>query len=281
MANETENGPITFGGPDPAEVAAYKERVEQARKGGGVHSMKTPDPVGVVPKPNIPKHRSAQEQEVASAISETGGVQPRPPGSPLLSPETARGLQAMAEAQAKEQAGGEKAQEEKKVEEDLFESFDFGGRNEAERVLNNKKRRKEIEGRCAPMDIEDLILRDEVQQLVPIVPNKFEAMFRSITPDENLYIKRYVAKNDTGQSDQYILEKFGVCQLVCSVISINGRPLPDHRKADGDLDEKAFEVKLQMLLKKSAYIVADLGLNYSWFDVRVRKLLNPDALGNG
>jgi len=184
----------------------------------------------------------------------------------------------------KEQAKAEevkKEEEVKQADEDLFNAFDFTGRNEAERILNNKKRRKEIEDRCVEMRIEDLILRDEVQQLVPIIPNKFEVLFRSMTPDENLFIKRYVAKNDSGQSDQYVLEKFSICQLVCSVLSINGRALPDHRKTDGDIDEKAFETKLKFLLKKSGYIIADIGINYSWFDIRVRKLLNPDSLGNG
>lgn len=281
MANE---GEIVFGNDgSSAEADEYRKKIEEARKKGGVHSLKTPDPVGKAPRPtNVPLAGSGQDARMASAISETGGVQPRPPGSPLLSQETARGLQAMAESQVQEQKAAEEKEAEEKKEkeaEGLFEMFDFAGRNEAERVLNNKKRRQDIEARCAPMSIEDLILRDEVQQLVPIIPGKFEVLYRSMTPEENLFIKRYVSK-DQGQSDQYVLEKFGLCQLVCTVVAINGRPMPEFRKADGEVDEKAFEVKLKMLLKKSGYVAADLGLNYAWFDVRVRKLLNPDALGN-
>jgi hypothetical protein len=120
-----------------------------------------------------------------------------------------------------------------------------------------------------------------VQQNVPIVPGEFEVVFRSMTPDENLFIKSYVAKNDQGKSDQYVLEKYGICQIACSVLSINGRALPDHRDAEGNPNEKNFDVKLKMLLKKSGYVVADLGINYMWFDIRVRKLLSPDAVGNG
>jgi hypothetical protein len=276
---------VSFGKEiDPAEEQAYRDRIAKAKAKGGVHSLKGSDPLGRVEKPSIPLHPSAREREVASAISDTGGVQARPPGSPLLSPETAAGLQAMAAQQVKEQeksAEEKKVEEKKKEDEDLFEMFDFGGRNEAERVLNNKKRRQEIETRCAPMSIDDLVMKDEVQQLVPIIPGKFEVLYRSITPDENLFIKRYVASKDQGQNEQYIIEKFGTCQITCSVIGINGRPLPDHRDNKGDVDEKLFEAKLKVLLKKSGYIVADLGINYSWFDIRVRKLLNPDALGNG
>ena len=206
----------------------------------------------------------------------------------ILSPETASMLQEAASAQAqqahqdKEQkAAADTKKEEEKKDEDLFEMFDFAGRNEAERVLNNKKRRQEIEARCEPMKLEDLIMHDEVRQLVPIVPKKFEVWFRSIKPDENLYIKQYLTKHDSGQSDQYLIEKFGILQLVCSLISINGKTFPEIRDPKDEIDDAGFDTKLKMLLKKSGYVIADLGINYAWFDIRVRKLLNPDALGNG
>jgi hypothetical protein len=282
MSDEVK--PVVFGQKeiDPAEEAEYKERIRKAR--GGVAAVKGSDPVGSVPRPSIPYLQRDQEQELASALSSSGGVQPRPPGSPVISPQTASMLQEAADAavrQKDEKIEEEKKEAEKKGEEDLFEMFDFGGRNEAEQVLNNRKRRKAIESRCAPMSLDDLIFKDEVQQLVPINPKKFEVLYRSMTPDENLYIKRFVAKTDQGQTDQYVLERFALCQLTCTVLAINGRALPDHRKTDGTVDDAAFETKLKMLMKKSAYIIADLGINYSWFDVRVRKLLAGDDLGNG
>lgn len=274
------DGPVVFGGGeiDPQQEKGYRERIAAARKGGGVAALKGGDPVGITPKVAVPTPQRPPDRPPSE------GVQPRPPGSPLLSPQTAQQLQDLAAAQvtqAEEAKVEEKKVEEKQAEEDLFDSFDFSGRSEAERILNNKKRRKDIEDRCEPMKLEDLIMRDEVQQVVPILPGKFEVTFRSMTPDDNLFIKRYVSKNDTGQSDQYIVEKFGMCQLTCTVVAINGRALPDYRNSDGSVDEPLFEKKLKMLLKKSAYIVADLGINYTWFDIRVRKLLNPDSLGNG
>ena len=274
------DGPVVFGGGeiDPQQEKSYRAQIAAARKGGGLSSLKGGDPVGIAPKAAVPAMARPSERAPAD------GVQPRPPGSPLLSPQTAQQLQDLAAAQvaqAEQAKVEEKKEDEKKQDEDLFDAFDFTGRNEAERVLNNKKRRKDIEDRCEPMKLEDLIMRDEVQQLVPVLPGKFEITFRSMTPDDNLYIKRYIAKNDTGQSDQYVLEKFGMCQLTCTVVAINGRALPDYRNSDGSVDDALFEKKLKMLLKKSAYVVADLGINYSWFDIRVRKLLNPDSLGNG
>ena len=104
-----------------------------------------------------------------------------------------------------------------------------------------------------------------------------------MTPEESLFIKQYLAKDQLGQqnNDNYMLEKFSLCQLACSLVSINGKPLPDHRGKDGSPDESAFKTKLTMLMKKSGYLVADLAVNYMWFDLRVRRLLNPEKLGNG
>lgn len=268
--------PVVFGGKEisPEEEGAYREKIRRARS--GIDSVKGSEPVGVLPRPSMPTREAMPTQE-------EGGVRPRPKGSPILTPETTAKLEEAMAAGLKQEVekAEERAAETKKTdEEDVFAMFDFGGRSEAERVLNNKKRRKEIEDRCQPMSLDDLILKDEVQQVVPVVPGKFEITFRSMTPDESLFIKRYVAK-ETIQNDQYLMEKFSLCQIACSLLAINGRPLPDHRTMDGTVEEKNFEVKLKAVMKKSAYVLADIGINYAWFDIRVRKLLNSGDLGNG
>jgi hypothetical protein len=285
--SEQDGKTIVFGGKelDPNEEARYVESIRNARAGGGVGALKGSEPVGVVPRPSIPLAEKALRAEEAAASSRTpeGGVRARPPGSPLISPDTAAMLQeasAVAAAQAHAEAAAPK-EEAPKATEDLFAALDFQGRNEAERILNNKKRRIAIESRCEPMSIDDLILRDEVRQLVPIIPGKFEVLFRSMTPEENLFIKQIIAKFDQDKSDQYVMEKFAICQLTCCVMAINGRTFPDHRKPDGTPDDDLFNAKLKQLVKKSGYVIADLDLNYAWFDIRVRKLLNPDDLGNG
>lgn len=283
---EQDGKPITFGtdSMDPAERDAYRKQIKDAKK--GVNALKGGDPVGVVPRPAIPLSEKAAREadEMASAIGPDGSVRPRPPGSPVLSPGTAAMLREAADAaaqQAQTEKKEEKTAEEEKADKDLLDMFDFQGRNEADRILNNKKRRKEIEARCAEMNIEDLLLKDEVHQDVTIVPDKFVVTYRSMTPEENLFIKQYVAKHDIDKTEQYLVEKFAICQLVCAVVAINGKPFVDHRGQDGSPDEKLFDQKLKQLLRKSGYIIADLGVNYMWFDIRVRKLLNPDALGNG
>lgn len=287
-AREQEIKEITFGRKelDPEQEAAYREKIAQAKK-GGIAALKGSTPLGHIERPAIPDLTSRKGQEGPTGLTAEGGVAPRPPGSPVLSPSTAAQLEQMQQAQRQQEAEKKGLDEEaikKGAEEvakdELFDMFDFGGAGEAERILNNKKRRKEIEDRCEPMNFEDLILRDEVRQVVPIKPGQFEPKFRTLSPEESLFIKQYLAK-DTNPSDAYAAEKFALCQLTCSLVSLNGNDFPDHRKTDGTPDEELFKIKMKKLMKKSGYIVADLSINYYWFDLRVRRLIAPEKLGNG
>lgn len=287
MADQPEGTKtIVFGKTelDPEEAKKYSDMVATAKATGKlVSGLKGNTPIGHVARPQMPL-LAKQASGSASPISEDGGVQPRPPGSPAVRPETVQQLQDMQKAQEKQpdaaaaEAGLKKDIEKEK--DDLFDMFDFSGKTEADRILNNKKRRTEIESRCETMKIEDLIMKDEVQQDVPIMPGKFVVRYRSATPQENLLVKRLLA-NETVESDQYMLEKYGIMQLCLALVAINGIPFPSHLDETGAPQEALFDKKLKMLLKKSAYVIADLGINFFWFDIRVRKLLNPDDLKNG
>lgn len=264
---------------DPDEAEKYKEKIRLAKAGGSVASLKGSTPLGHVPKlMNTPLLQKQADSSI-SPLTPEGGVQARPPGSPAVRPETVEALQQMQAAQAKA-AEGEIKKDVEEAKDDLFEMFDFSGKNETERILNNKKRRTAIEARCEPMRIEDLVMKDEVQQDVPILPGKLVVRFRSASPQENLFVKRIMAEEKV-TSDQYLLEKYGLCQLALSLIAINGSSLPSHLDENGEPDDKLFQAKLRMIMKKSAYLIADLGINFFWFDLRVRRLLNPDDLKNG
>lgn len=93
-------------------------------------------------------------------------------------------------------------------------------------------------------------------------------------------MKQFLAKEQS-PNDAYSVEKFSLCQLACSLVSLNGQSFPDHRKPDGTPDEDLFKIKLKKLMKKSGYIIADMAINYYWFDIRVRRLIAPEKLGNG
>ena len=297
MASEQEVGVINLGGKeiDPADDAAYREKIAKAKQGLPLSALKGQTPLGGVERPQMPILRQGSSREQMSAPPaqpSPQGVSPRPPGSPVLRPETQRQLDEMAKVVGEEEkkAQEQKGLDEKKLEEEarlakVFEAFDFADQqSQIDRILDNKKRRKEIEDRCRPMQFEDLLMKDEVDQVVPIIPGKFEPHFRSLRPIESLYLKQRMAR-ETVTTDQYMGEKYNILLLVCSLIDINGRLLPDHRKhaPDGsfEVDDKLFDEKLKAVVNKSAYIVADLGVNYMWFDIRVRRLINPDDLKNG
>lgn len=268
---------------DPDAEASYLAKIAEAKKKGGVNGLKGTTPVGHVDKLSglPPLQKRGNMDHPASGLRD-GGVTPRPAGSPVLSTETQQQLEELQKAQGEQIAQDAAKEEEKKAEDpDVFDVFDFYGRSEAERVLNNKKRRKDIESRCAPMSFEDLLMKDEVRQIVPILPGKFEVEFRSLRPSESLFIKQYMAKEES-KTDTYLGEKYSLCQLSMAVVAISGKVLGAPHLDDNDqVNEKVFETRLKSILRKSGYIVADLAINYSWFDVRVRKLLNPDDLGNG
>lgn len=288
MSDEKVPAPIEFGKRreiDPDDEKAYREKIERAKKPGGLAALKERDPVGGAPKPqNLPLLQKNAPQTVSGL--QDGGVQPRPAGSPLLSPETQQQLEAVQKAQSGQPALDEqevKKQAQAAQEEEVFDSvFDWAGRDESERTLNNKKRRAAIESRCSPMKLEDLIMRDEVQQVIPIVPDQFWVKLRSYSPAESLFIKQVIAKEQKKEdNDQYLIEKYSLCQITCALLSLNGKDFPDHRNSNGEPTEELFKIKLKMVMKKSVYVVADLMLNYAWFDIRVRKLLAPDDIKNG
>lgn len=283
MSDSKGSDVITFGKKEmnPEEAASYREKIKSAKS--GVNALKGSSPVGGE-RPQMPDFGQLQAMkgdQTLTGLTSEGGVQPRPPGSPVISPQTAAQLEQMKAAQETQSKTEETIKKEvEDSKEELFEAFDFVARNEAERVLNNKKRRKEIESRCEDMSLDDLIMKDEVTQNVPIIPRKFEVVFRTMSPEESLFVKQFLSK-EQAPNESYALEKFSLCQLACSIVSINGTDFPDHRKPDGTPDEELFRIKLKKLMKKSGYVIADLGLNFIWFDIRVRKLLSPDSLGNG
>lgn len=282
---EAEVKEVVFGKRelDPEQEAEYLEKIKAAKK-GGINALKGKTPLGHVERPAIPDLSHQGNPAALPTGLVDGGVQPRPPGSPLLSSSTAAQLEQAMKAQVEEKPAAVPEPEIKKEEltEELLDVFNFDSVNTAERILNNKKRREEIEKRCSEMKFEDLLVYDEVRQTVPIrADGKFTVVYRSLKPDESLFLKEYVSKMKAS-SEAYALEKFSLCQLTCSVVKINDVELPSHLDKNGEPDEKLFELKLRKLIKKSGYIVADLAVNYAWFDIRIRKLLTDEgALGNG
>jgi hypothetical protein len=147
-------------------------------------------------------------------------------------------------------------------------------------LLNNPTRRKEIEGRLDPMDITDVILHGEVRQTVPIVPNKLEVSYRSVSGDEDLAVKQMMFGESGG--DRYLMDKYTIMQLTLALVSINGEELPTQLNDKKKFDETKFLVKFSKVSRFPVQLIADLGIQYLWFDERVRRLFigGTDELKN-
>ena len=281
------------------EQAAYLERIAKA---------KSNTPVGVVPKPQLPRldnARSPQPQPVphvtipspqrkeledrgllvpgvgsayaANQPAFSKGKVPEPEAPSLkkdgtLSASTIAGLEALAKA-------NQTADKEIKVDDVLAiedeEDYDEYG-NKIKTFLQNKQRRELIESRCSPMKLDDLLLYQEVRQKVPIVPGKFEATFRSASGREELYIKKKMS-GDRG-SQGFLENKFALLGLTLGLYAINDSLLPSHFGKDGEIDDEAFDQKYNAIGKYPFDILADLSVNYGWFGKRVQKLLVVDEI---
>jgi hypothetical protein len=166
-----------------------------------------------------------------------------------------------------------------------LDDFDFNTFREMmmKDIINNEKQREIIEARCKPMDVSDLIVNGFVTQKVPIIPGKLEPEFRSMSGSEDLAIKRLIMLEGKGTevNDRYLLDKFSLMSVTVGVHAINNNPLPSHLNSDGAFDDDAFWKKFNMVVRYPFHLLASLGVNYFWFEIRVRKLFVAEKLGNG
>lgn len=150
-------------------------------------------------------------------------------------------------------------------------------------LLNNDDQRKLIEERLEPLDLTTLIMAGSVTQTVPIIPGRFEPEFQNLCAEEDLALKRLVMEEtkSLGATEQYMLDKFSVMVVACGLRSINKKQLPDHRDTNGSFNDELFRKKFALVIKYPFHMIASLGLNWFWFDVRVRKLFVAEKIKNG
>jgi hypothetical protein len=211
---------------------------------------------------------------------------------PVISDETRKSMEALAAMQGAVDARTQQAERtaEDRTKPDLKESDDENDMQRELRellnndqqwnLLNNPDRRKSIEDRLEDMNITDVILHGEVRQDVPIDPDKLVVTYRSVTGEEDLAVKRMMFGEEGG--DRYMMDKFTLMNLTLGLVSINGEELPSHIK-EGKFNEEAFLAKFDKVLKFPIQFLADLGIQYMWFDERVRDLFvgSTEALKNG
>lgn len=149
-------------------------------------------------------------------------------------------------------------------------------------LLNNEEQKKIIEERLEAMDLSDYVSNGFVEQKVAI-NSKLEYTFRSVDGTTDLALKRLVVKEAKGFAldDRYILDKYAIMGMACALTAINRMPLPDYLDEKGDFSDDKFWMKFNKVSKLGLHILASVGINSFWFDMRVRKLLVAESLGNG
>ena len=200
--------------------------------------------------------------------------------TPKISPDTQHSMQALAafqtEAQKQQETPPEtevssKLKQALDSDEDLYRELREVMDDPAQwNLLNNPKRRKEIEGRLEPMDITDVIIHGEIRQIVPVVLNKLEPEYRSVSAEEDLAVKQMMF-GETG-SDRYLMDKYTIMQLALGLVAMNGEELPSHLDEHKKFNEDKFIKKFEKIVKFPLQLIADLGVQYLWFDERVRTL---------
>lgn len=165
-----------------------------------------------------------------------------------------------------------------------MDEFDFHTLREMmmKDILNNDEQRKLVEGRLQPMDLSEYVVNGYVEQEVPI-NSKLRYTLRSVDAETDLTLKRLVVKEMKGFSadDRYILDKYAIMSMAVMLSRVNGTQLPDYKDQNGDFNEEKFWEKFKKVSRLGLHIIASVGINCFWFDIRVRKLVVAEALGNG
>jgi len=272
MSNPNRPAPVVFGqSVDEEKRAKYQQLISQAKGHDPVGGGKLDKPIPILKKSGATEEKGGLKQETQEGLTE-------------LADELKKGM----DKDGKSTKEATKKEEEEK--DDLWQQlFTMYGRTESERVTNNPDRRKEVESRLVDMDLSDLIEKDEVRQEVQIVKDKFWCQFRSLRERDYLFLNSFVSKmvskkledGEVKKPEEIVGWVNGLCVLVASVVSLNGKQYLSIYDQSGGIDEDLFRSKFSQLLSMSAYVIADLQLNLQWFDVRVKKLLSPGDLGNG
>jgi hypothetical protein len=277
---------------DPRTLRAAREAGQEAGK--AVPAPKGPFG-GVLPPEAQKDPRFVQGVGSMYADNQPGIKAQRGPGVPgerKLSDETIEGLDALKrfnEQAAENQEKATKETEEKALIKDTAGDLaDELGLDKslledlraAKQDLDTDELREAIEGRCKPLDLVQLIEEGEARQDVPIVKGQFIVTFRTVSGEEDLAVKKEMG-GDRGP-DLYVFDKLSMMQLTMGVYAINGRVLPDHLNDSKRFDRDKFKRKFKAVSSYPLPMLASLGVNFTWFDQRCRKLfIDLEPLKNG
>lgn len=312
MTAELKKKKVPLGGVPPIEEGKVKAAVEMMRQPSYADEDTPRRPDGPPQAPIVQGMGSAYAVNQAMAagqldrpVSMKEARKMESERKPLpkkdLSPETKDLLQKVKDANDGEEAQvaeAPKSDAETSVDLDMAEDqavsqalqppLDFPEIERQQNMLITKERRKTIEARLSPLEVGDLVMKRELVQDIPVIVDaegKQQLVYtlRTYRQHEYLFCLRYVYENPG--SAVFTEELLTTCKMVCSVVAINGGLLPDHRTNVGTskerVDKDAFEKKFHYITGLPVHLLADLSVQWSWFNNRVNKLFNVADLKNG
>ena len=210
-------------------------------------------------------------------------------GLPSTLEESKSSMPDTADAAARAAGDGEPMtpEDRKEIKKELDKLDEFQLANVRERmmkdIIQNDDQKKIIESRLDPLKLDDLLLHNRVKQEVPIIPGKFTPTFQSVNAQEDLAIKRLIMEEqDAVQvSEQYLIDKYSMMAITLGLFAVNGKQLGTHEDKEGHFDDKLFLDKFNRISKLPTHMIASIGVNYAWFEERVRALFVADDVGNG
>lgn len=255
----TSKGPVSFHDDPPSkeESNKFKDALNKAKQA---------------------QREKPKDMENVPRFDQTGTWReaPQQQGNDFLSPETKRGLEAMARAakdqekqQAQQPTNTNSAVQQKPQNEETVE------------LTQEEKLKKAIESRLAPIDIGQYLMSGEVKQEIIIVPGKLEVVFKSVTDLEESYVDTVISKEPGTLSNRQFLRKMNELALCIHLHSVNGNKWPTVLDGDGTINEQAVESRLRHIHKLSSPVFNMLTQNLSWFIERINDSLTASALGNG
>jgi len=166
-----------------------------------------------------------------------------------------------------------------------LDEFEFDALRQAmmKDVLNNPEQRRIIEARLKELDVSDMVVYNRVSQEIPVIPGKFWMDLQSMTGEEDIAIKRLIMQESKSLevTDRYLLDKYSLMGATIQIKSICGKDLGTHEDEHGDFDDAKFWTKFKRVLKLPVHMLASIGVQIFWFDLRVRKLFVAEKVKNG
>lgn len=191
-----------------------------------------------------------------------------------ISPETARGLEALGRAQPPA-AGPAPAPEPPAAQAETAEGAD-------EPEVEDRALRTAVEARVAPMDIGQYLMSGgEMTQAVPIVPGKLDVVFRTVTEYEEAYVDLQLAKEKDLETPRQYVRRQTEWAVAAYLHALNNTHWPSPLKPDGTVDDEVMQDRMRRVRRLPSPVFSLVSQNLAWFLERVSKALNFEALKNG